>query len=176
MALPRVPMVEFLVKKGYIKPEQLDEAKKVQEQTKEVDLGKVLVQLGMVGEREVLEGKAQELGYPFVDLDRVQIESSAINVVPERIAKNHSVIPVKKEGTNLWLAMSNINNIQAQDDVAEYFAAADAAGFGGCTNHAECEAACPKGIHIGFIARMNRDYWKATLFGAEESQGGDGAA
>ena len=57
------------------------------------------------------------MGYGFADLDRVQIESSAINVVPERIAKNHVVIPVKKEGTNLWLAMNNPNNIMALDDV-----------------------------------------------------------
>ncbi len=39
----------------------------------------------------------------------------------------------------------------------------------------ECEAACPKGIHIGFIARMNRDFWKASLLGAEESKTGGGA-
>lgn len=110
-------MVEYLVKKGFVKPEQVDEAKKVLEQTKETDLGRVLVQLGMAGEREVLEAKAAELGYPFVDLDRIQIESSALNIVPERLAKNHSVVPVKKEGTQLWLAMANINNIQAQDDV-----------------------------------------------------------
>lgn len=45
------------------------------------------------------------------------IESSALNVVPERIAKNHSVLPVKKDGTTLWLAMSNPNNIMALDDV-----------------------------------------------------------
>ena len=31
-------------------------------------------------------------------------------------------------------------------------------GFGGCTNHGECEAACPKGIRMDFIARMNRDF------------------
>lgn len=110
-------MDQFLVQKGYINPEQLDEAKKVQQQTSQADLGKVLVDLGMVGEREVLNARAQEQGIPFVDLDRVQVESSAINVVPERIAKNHSVVPVKKEGTTLWLAMSNVNNIQAQDDV-----------------------------------------------------------
>jgi len=110
-------MVEYLLKKGYVKPEQVEEAKKVQDQTKDTDLGRVLVQLGMAGEREVLEAKAAELGYPFVDLDRIQIESSALNIVPERIAKNHSVIPVKKEGAQLWLAMANINNIQAQDDV-----------------------------------------------------------
>lgn len=117
MALPTVPMTQYLMDKGYLKPEQLAEAKKVQEQTKEADLGRVLVQLGMVGEREVLEARASEMRIPFVDLDRIQVESSATNVVPERIVKNHSVMPVRKEGSDLWLAMSNVNNIEAIDDV-----------------------------------------------------------
>jgi succinate dehydrogenase / fumarate reductase iron-sulfur subunit len=38
-------------------------------------------------------------------------------------------------------------------------------GFGACSNHAECEAVCPKGISIDFIARMNRDYLKGKLLG-----------
>ena len=40
----------------------------------------------------------------------------------------------------------------------------DAEGFGSCTNHGECEAACPKEISIGFISQLNRDYLKASLF------------
>jgi succinate dehydrogenase / fumarate reductase iron-sulfur subunit len=47
--------------------------------------------------------------------------------------------------------------------VLKMVAAMDEAGFGTCTNHRECEAACPKQISIAFIARMNRDYLKATL-------------
>ncbi len=39
----------------------------------------------------------------------------------------------------------------------------DAEGFGGCTNHFECMAACPKGISVSFIARMNADFVKASL-------------
>jgi succinate dehydrogenase / fumarate reductase, iron-sulfur subunit len=35
--------------------------------------------------------------------------------------------------------------------------------FGSCTNHRECEAACPKSISIDFIALMNRDYMKAQF-------------
>jgi succinate dehydrogenase / fumarate reductase iron-sulfur subunit len=35
--------------------------------------------------------------------------------------------------------------------------------FGSCTNMGECEAACPKGISIDFIAHMNRDYRKAKF-------------
>jgi len=36
-------------------------------------------------------------------------------------------------------------------------------GFGGCRNYGECQRACPKGISIGFISRMNRDYLKALM-------------
>ena len=35
--------------------------------------------------------------------------------------------------------------------------------FGSCTNHRECEAACPKEISIDFIAMLHRDYRKARL-------------
>jgi len=60
--------------------------------------------------------------------------------------------------------------------VRRMVAAMDALGFGGCTNHGECESVCPKGIPLDVIARLNRDFLKASLLGAEERQGGDGAA
>lgn len=41
----------------------------------------------------------------------------------------------------------------------------DDEGFGSCTNQAECEAVCPKGVSIRFIARLNRDYIKAQVLG-----------
>ena len=42
-------------------------------------------------------------------------------------------------------------------------AAADREGFGGCSLHGECQAACPKGIGIDVIARLNRDYLAAEV-------------
>jgi succinate dehydrogenase / fumarate reductase iron-sulfur subunit len=36
-------------------------------------------------------------------------------------------------------------------------------GFGNCSNHYECQAACPKGINVKFIARLNREYLKAQF-------------
>src|SRR5476651_189085 len=117
MALPRKPMVQFLLEKGYLKQEQFDEAQKVQQQTGQTDISKVLISLNMVGEREVLQAKAQEMGFAFADLDRITIDSSALNVVPERMVKAHSAIPVKKEGNNLWVAMVNPNNLNALDDM-----------------------------------------------------------
>ncbi|HEV8657521.1 MAG TPA: succinate dehydrogenase/fumarate reductase iron-sulfur subunit [Thermoanaerobaculia bacterium] len=41
--------------------------------------------------------------------------------------------------------------------------------FGSCTMYGECEAVCPKGISLDFIARMNRDYIKARFKAPKES-------
>jgi succinate dehydrogenase / fumarate reductase iron-sulfur subunit len=48
------------------------------------------------------------------------------------------------------------------DRVARMVETMDAVGFGACTNHGECMAACPKEISIDFIARLNRDYLRAS--------------
>jgi len=54
----------------------------------------------------------------------------------------------------------------------------DAEGFGSCTNHNECQAACPKGISVAFIARMNADFIRARVVGgrrvAAVGEGGTG--
>ena len=52
----------------------------------------------------------------------------------------------------------------------------DAEGFGTCTNHFECEAACPKSISVRFIARLNRDYLRAVLTGGGEPARVEGGA
>ncbi len=52
---------------------------------------------------------------------------------------------------------------ERMDRVLKMVAAMDAEDFGGCTNHGECEAACPKGISLENIALLNRDFVKATL-------------
>jgi len=39
----------------------------------------------------------------------------------------------------------------------------DDEGFGGCSNHYQCEAACPKEISVGYIAQLNADYLKAAI-------------
>jgi succinate dehydrogenase / fumarate reductase iron-sulfur subunit len=52
----------------------------------------------------------------------------------------------------------------------------DAEGFGACTNHFECMEACPKGISVDFIARLNRDYIKASAAKGRRPEGNDGGA
>ena len=48
--------------------------------------------------------------------------------------------------------------------------------FGNCTNHGACQTACPKGISVDYIARLNRDLFRATVRAVPRASGGDGAA
>ena len=52
---------------------------------------------------------------------------------------------------------------ERDDRVRNMVAQMDAEKFGGCTNHLECEMACPKEISTDFIAEMNRDFGLAML-------------
>ena len=53
--------------------------------------------------------------------------------------------------------------VEAATRVCSMTAAMQDAGFGNCSNHYECEAACPKGINVKFIAKLNREYTKAQF-------------
>jgi succinate dehydrogenase / fumarate reductase, iron-sulfur subunit len=50
----------------------------------------------------------------------------------------------------------------------------DVEGFGSCSNHGECEAVCPKGIALGNIARLNREYLRASLSAGRRPRGAGG--
>jgi len=52
--------------------------------------------------------------------------------------------------------------VEKRERVLNMVAQMDAEGFGNCTNHFECMEACPKEIHVRFIAQMNREYIKAS--------------
>jgi hypothetical protein len=62
---------------------------------------------GLLGEREALMSHAQEMGVGFVDLDRVLIEPPAFQNVSRNLVTDTGCIPVKRDGSTLWLAMSS---------------------------------------------------------------------
>ena len=53
--------------------------------------------------------------------------------------------------------------VEAKDRVINMVEQMDKEGFGNCTNTGACEVECPKGISLEYIARMNREYLKASL-------------
>jgi type IV pilus assembly protein PilB len=107
---------DFLLENKLITPAQLQEALKVQQQTKE-RLGKVLVKLGYVSEQDILDVLEFQLGTPQVDLNTVPLNPLVVESVPEHLVRQHKVIPIKKEGNKLVVAMVDPLNVVAIDDL-----------------------------------------------------------
>ncbi|HTZ17245.1 MAG TPA: succinate dehydrogenase/fumarate reductase iron-sulfur subunit [Dissulfurispiraceae bacterium] len=61
------------------------------------------------------------------------------------------------------LAMLPQGRVEAAKRVCVMTEAMLKEGFGNCTNHYECQAACPKGIKVSFIAKLNREFIKAQV-------------
>jgi succinate dehydrogenase / fumarate reductase iron-sulfur subunit len=62
------------------------------------------------------------------------------------------------------LALLPQGKVERERRVVAMIGQADSEGFGSCSNEGECEAVCPKEIPISNIARMTREYFRATLF------------
>lgn len=115
MVMARKSLGDYMIEKGYATGTEIEEARKAQATTKG-DLAKILVDLGL-NPKHVYESRAQEMGVPFVDLAVFKPDPSAINLVPVHVAKRHNVLPVKKDGNILYVAMADPNNITASDDL-----------------------------------------------------------
>ncbi|CCW35010.1 type II secretion system protein E (GspE) [Chthonomonas calidirosea] len=113
MVMARKSMGDYMLEKGYASQSQIEEARKIQQTTKQ-DLARILIEMG-INPVHVYEAKAQEMGVAFVNLTTYKPDPSAINVVPDHVAKAHNVLPVKKDGQVLYVAMGDVNNLEVQD-------------------------------------------------------------
>ncbi len=66
------------------------------------------------------------------------------------------------------LALLPQGKVEAHKRASKMVEAMDELGFGNCSNHAECEASCPKDINLSNIARTNREFFKAKIFSEKE--------
>jgi succinate dehydrogenase / fumarate reductase iron-sulfur subunit len=69
------------------------------------------------------------------------------------------------------LALLPQGRLERRERVVRMVEQMDKEGFGNCTNYYECEAACPKEISVGFIAKMNREYLGACVAGGNGKKG-----
>ncbi len=107
---------DLLLKEGYIDEASLEKAREESKKTGN-SMEKVLVSLGYVTKKEILQVTGRELGVPFIDLDEVEIDPDAVRYLPEHIARRHKAVPVELHGSTLTVAMADPLNILAIDDM-----------------------------------------------------------
>jgi len=105
-----------LVAEKLITTEQLQRA--LAEQKGSADkLGTILVRLGFITEDSLVSFLSKQYSIPAITVAQVDPDPDVLKLVPEQIAKKHSVLPIKRMGNTLTLAMADPTNVFALDDV-----------------------------------------------------------
>lgn len=116
MSRSKFRLGELLISAGKITEEQLKYALEEQKKTGK-KLGELLVEKGYIKEEEIIEVLEYQLGIPHMDLDKYFIDPEIPKLIPEKLARRHTLIPIRKERNKLIVAMSDPLNIFAIDDI-----------------------------------------------------------
>lgn len=107
---------DVLVEGGVITPEQLKKA--MDDQKKEGGkLGTSLVKLGFIEEKKLVECLSKQYGIPSIDLENIETDAELLKFIPEDVAQKYQLVPVKRSGATLSVAMVDPTNIFAIDDL-----------------------------------------------------------
>ena len=107
---------EILLREGLITREQLAQALAEQKASKH-RLGYVLVKLGLVPELEITKVLARQYRMPAVDLSRFEVDPKIIKLVPADMATKDVVLPLKREGRTLTVAMADPTDLGLLEDL-----------------------------------------------------------
>ncbi len=107
---------EILVEKKIITPQELELAINEQQKTKKL-LGEILVSMGFLTERRLLQILAEQQGIPFLELKDMSIDEKVIKAVPAKFIWHYKIIPINIANNVLTIAMSNPFDAWPVDDL-----------------------------------------------------------
>src|SRR6059036_2176435 len=108
---------DLLVADGLLTSEQLKKALAEQKGSPE-KIGSVLIRLNFVNEDQLIGFLSRQYGVPSITLAQLDINQDVLKLVPAPIARKYEVIPVRKMGNSLALAMADPTNVFALDDIS----------------------------------------------------------
>jgi len=106
----------ILVEQRFITEEQLDDALKLQ-QMQGGKLSDILLNQGLVKREALAQVMSLQLNYPLIDLKRHMVHPDALRLVPEDMARKHTLIPLDIVGDSLIVVMAEPENIQTIKDL-----------------------------------------------------------
>ncbi len=105
---------DLFVKEGLITEQQLQQGI-AEAKTGGTRIGYALVHLGFVAEEELTRMLAKQYRVPAVDLAKVHVDPKIIKLVPKDVARKHLVLPLRRVGRMLTVAMTNPTDFAAID-------------------------------------------------------------
>ncbi len=111
-----VRLGDLFVREGLVTEQQLKEAL-AESKTGGIRIGYALVKLGFVAEEELTRMLARQYRVPAVDLDKVTVDEKVLRLIPSDVAHKHLVLPLRRVGRTLTVALTNPTDFGAIDDL-----------------------------------------------------------
>jgi type IV pilus assembly protein PilB len=108
---------ELLVREGLLTDAQLAKALQEQANTPGQRIGLTVVKLGLVAETEVVRMLARQHRMPAVDLSRFELDTRLLKLIPAELATKHTVLPLKRDGRQLTVAIADPTSIGVVEDL-----------------------------------------------------------
>ena len=109
-------LADILLEGGHVTSEQMTVA--VEEQRRlGRSLGRVMVDLGVLSEAQLVSALATQIGLTFVDLSDYPVDGSAVSRVPATVCRRHNALPIGYDQDKLVVAMADPANVFALDDI-----------------------------------------------------------
>jgi len=97
---------EILIKRNIITPDQLTQALKIQKSDNRY-IGEILIDLGFMEERDVVVALVIQCNFPYIAVNKYDIDRSIIQLITEDIARKYQVIPLDRVGRVLSVVMAD---------------------------------------------------------------------
>src|ERR1039458_4464693 len=107
---------DLLVREGLISKDQLEKALQEQRQSG-TRVGYNLVKLGFIQEIELTKHLARQYKMPAVDLSKFEVDPKIVKLIPADLAIKNLVLPLKRDGRTLTVAMADPTNFAVIDDL-----------------------------------------------------------
>ena len=105
-----------LMKRGMVTSDQFSAVKKERPMA-EKSVQELLILAGHLKGEDLFEIAKEFFPVPVIDLDQIPIDPQVISLIPLERARYHGVLPVRKEGDSLLVAMSDPSDIIARDEI-----------------------------------------------------------
>ncbi|WP_423799224.1 GspE/PulE family protein [Neobacillus sp. SAB-20_R2A] len=115
MRQTRKRLGNLLIEEGLITAEQLEVALKDKDPNQK--LGEALLQRGYLTEQQLIEVLEYQLGIPHVNLFQYSFDTSLFTLISKETARRNLIIPLKREGNKLYVAMANPMDFIVIDDL-----------------------------------------------------------
>lgn len=110
---------DILVEKGYVTPDQMNQALAWQKEHRDKRVGQILMELGFVSESQVLDALASRLYLNIVDVAQLSVDLQAVGKVSREVCEKNLILPVSLQGHNMEIVTNDPLNYFALEEVRQ---------------------------------------------------------